>query len=29
MSKLGSYARQNALANALREIGKIEKTIFI
>lgn len=29
MSKLGSYARQNALANALREMGRIEKTIFI
>jgi len=29
MSKLGSYSRQNALATALREIGRIEKTIFI
>jgi len=29
MGKLGSYARQNALATALREMGKIEKTIFI
>lgn len=29
MGKLGSYARQNRLATALREIGKIEKTIFI
>lgn len=29
MGKLGSYARQNALASALREMGKIEKTIFI
>lgn len=29
MSKLGSYARQNALATALREMGRIEKTIFI
>jgi len=29
MGKLGSYARQNALATALREIGKIKKTIFI
>ena len=29
MSKLGSYARQNSLAKALGEIGKIEKTIFI
>lgn len=29
MGKLGSYARQNKLATALREIGRIEKTIFI
>jgi len=29
MSKLGSYARQNAVATALREMGRIEKTIFI
>lgn len=29
MGKLGSYARQNALATALREMGKIEKAIFI
>jgi TnpA family transposase len=29
MGKLGSYARQNGLATALREMGKIEKTIFI
>jgi len=29
MSKLSSYARQNALATALREMGRIEKTIFI
>jgi TnpA family transposase len=29
MSKLGSYARQNTLATALREMGRIEKTIFI
>ncbi len=29
MSKLGSYARQNALATALREMGRIEKTVFI
>lgn len=29
MSKLGSYARQNALVTALREMGRIEKTIFI
>ncbi|MFT9497650.1 Tn3 family transposase [Anaerosolibacter sp.] len=29
MDKLSSYARQNALATALREMGRIEKTIFI
>jgi len=29
MGKLGSYARQNNLAAALREMGRIEKTIFI
>lgn len=29
MGKLGSYARQNTLATALREMGRIEKTIFI
>ncbi len=29
MSKLGSYSRQNTLAAALREMGRIEKTIFI
>lgn len=29
MSKLGSYSRQNKIATALREIGRIEKTIFI
>ena len=29
MSKLGSYSRLNALDTALREIGRIEKTIFI
>ena len=29
MSKLGSYSRQNSLATALREMGRIEKTIFI
>ncbi|AJA46824.1 transposase [Clostridium pasteurianum DSM 525 = ATCC 6013] len=29
MGKLGSYARQNSLATALREIGRIEKTIFL
>lgn len=29
LSKIGSYSRQNSLATALREIGRIEKTIFI
>ena len=29
MSKLGSYSRQNSLATALREMGRIEKTLFI
>lgn len=29
MEKLGSYSRQNSLATALREMGRIEKTIFI
>ncbi len=29
MGKLGSYARQNKLATALREMGRIEKNIFI
>lgn len=29
MARLGSYARNNSLSNALREIGRIEKTIFI
>jgi TnpA family transposase len=29
MGKLGSYARQNRLSTALREMGRIEKTIFI
>lgn len=29
MGKLGSYARQNSLATALREMGRIEKTLFI
>ena len=27
--KSGSYSRQNSLATALREMGRIEKTIFI
>ncbi|OAH61073.1 hypothetical protein AWH49_14310 [Domibacillus aminovorans] len=29
MGKLESYSRQNRLATALREMGRIEKTIFI
>lgn len=29
MGKLGSYARQNSLATTLREMGRIEKTIFV
>ena len=29
MGKLGSYAKQNKIAEALKEMGKIEKTIFI
>jgi TnpA family transposase len=29
LSKIGSYSRQNGLSTALREMGKIEKTIFI
>ncbi len=29
LKKLGSYSRNNSLANALKEMGKIEKTIFI
>ncbi|CAM4453494.1 Tn3 transposase DDE domain-containing protein [Paenibacillus xylanexedens] len=29
MGKIGSYARQNSLATALREMGRIEKTIFV
>lgn len=29
MGKLGSYARQNKVATALREMGRIEKTIFV
>lgn len=29
ISKLGSYARQNNLSLALKEMGRIEKTIFI
>jgi TnpA family transposase len=29
MGKLGSYSRQNSLSTAQREMGRIEKTIFI
>lgn len=29
MGKIGSYARKNSLSTALREMGRIEKTIFI
>ena len=29
MRKLGSYPRQNGLAVALRELGRIERTLFI
>jgi len=29
LSKLGSYSRQNGISTALREMGRIEKTIFI
>ena len=29
MRKLASYPRQNALAIALREVGRIERTLFI
>ena len=29
MEKLGSYSRQNSLATDLREMGRIEKTIFL
>jgi TnpA family transposase len=29
MGKLGSYARKNSLSTALREMGRIEKTLFI
>ena len=29
MGKLGSYAHQNKMASSLRELGKIEKTIFV
>lgn len=29
LGKLGSYSRNNTLANALKEMGRIDKTIFI
>ena len=29
MGKIGSYSRQNSLALALKQIGRIEKNIFI
>ena len=29
ISKLGSYPRQNGLAVALRELGRIERTLFV
>ncbi|QSW21480.1 Tn3 family transposase [Clostridium gasigenes] len=29
LEKLGSYSRKNSMAKALREMGKIEKTMFI
>src|SRR5262249_53087158 len=29
LRKLGAYPRQNALALALREIGKLERTLFL
>jgi TnpA family transposase len=29
LRKLGSYPRQNSLALALREIGRIERTLFM
>ena len=29
LSKLGSYPRQNGLALALRELGRIERTLFM
>lgn len=28
LRKLGSYPRQNGLAMALRELGRIERTLF-
>jgi len=29
LRKLGAYPRQNALAVALRELGKLERTLFL
>ncbi|RKJ20426.1 Tn3 family transposase, partial [Butyricicoccus sp. 1XD8-22] len=29
MGKLGSYSRQNSLATTLREMGRIDKTLFL
>jgi len=29
LRKLGAYPRQNALAIALRELGKLERTLFL
>ncbi|VXC32434.1 transposase (fragment) [Pantoea brenneri] len=29
LKKLASYPKQNGLANALREIGRIERTLFM
>ena len=29
LRKLGAYPRQNALATALRELGKLERTLFL
>lgn len=29
MGKIGSYSRQNSLAKAIREMGRVEKTLFI
>ena len=29
LRKLGAYPRQNALATALRELGKLERTLFV
>lgn len=29
MSKLGAYPRQNGLANALRELGRLERTLLL